>query len=191
MWYDVSQSVPTYFHTNPILEHSKSLIDLRQGGPGMKASAAYPKKFAKLVFQKHTAFMEESWAGVGLPRVTFNFTFHLRKSDISQYYVETTILNTYGDNCILLKQFPDDPCHPFSIPTRSRISFFNRSPRMLHLRQCPHHTVRVQPRISRLGWVAFEAVCKAFCVLIWSGMTLLFWHNAESHYFRVGDIVLC
>ena len=34
---------------------------MRQGGPGMSKSAAYPRKFAKKIFQEHSAFRRESW----------------------------------------------------------------------------------------------------------------------------------
>lgn len=34
---------------------------MRQGGPGMGKSAAYPRKFAKKIFQEHSAFKHESW----------------------------------------------------------------------------------------------------------------------------------
>ncbi|CAL1161035.1 unnamed protein product [Cladocopium goreaui] len=35
-------------------------ISVRQGGPGMKDSAAYPRKFAKKIHKEHTASMEEA-----------------------------------------------------------------------------------------------------------------------------------
>ena len=34
---------------------------IRQGGPGMKDSAAYPRKFAKKIYKEHTASMEDPW----------------------------------------------------------------------------------------------------------------------------------